>query len=34
MIVPPPTQTSDPISMGLANSCFRRSSACMKCVAV
>ena len=27
MIAPPPTHTSEPISMGLPNSCFRRSSA-------
>jgi hypothetical protein len=27
MIAPPPTHTSDPISIGLPNSCFLRSSA-------
>ncbi len=34
MIAPPPTHTSEPISMGLANSCLRRSSAFIGCVAV
>ena len=34
MIAPPPTHTSEPISIGLANSCFRRSSAFIGCVAV
>ena len=34
MIAPPPTHTSDPISIGLAASCFRRSSAFIGCVAV
>jgi hypothetical protein len=34
MIAPPPTQTSDPISTGLPNSCWRRNSALSGCVAV
>ena len=34
MIAPPPTHTSEPISIGLPDSCFRRSSAFSGCVAV
>jgi hypothetical protein len=34
MIAPPPSHTSDPISIGLAYSCFRRSSAFIGWVAV
>ena len=34
MIAPPPTQTSEPISIGLPNSWVRRSSAFSGCVAV
>ena len=33
-IAPPPTQTSEPILIGLPNSCVRRSSAFIGCVAV
>ena len=31
MIAPPPTHTSDPISTGLPNSCFRRRAASIGC---
>src|SRR5262249_55821470 len=34
MIAPPPSHTSEPISMGLPNSCFRRSPAFIGWVAV
>src|SRR5205807_7379960 len=31
MIAPPPTHTSEPLPMGLANSCLRRSAAFIGC---
>src|SRR3954454_13486096 len=34
MIAPPPTHTSEPILMGLPNSCFLRSSAFIGCMGV
>jgi len=34
MIAPPPIQTSDPISTGLPNSCFRRANEFQGCIGV